>query len=410
MKIYQRLQKHILADKGLVIDLEKSKGSWIIDKETGKRYLDLSSQYASQALGWNHSGLISAKDRLMKVAFHKVANPDYYTEEYTQFVETFSSLIPDFKYSFFIDGGTLGVENSIKCAFDFKAKLLGLNDNEVNKLDIIHFKRAFHGRSGYCCSITNTHPDKTNLFPKFNWTRIDNFDLSAIEMALKTNLVAGIILEPIQGEGGDNHCFSSDYLKTLKEMADENQSLLIFDEVQTGCGLTGKMWAYEHFNVIPDLLAFGKKVQVCGFSAGSKIDLIPDNVFKVPSRISSTFGGNIVDMVRFTIIAEIMKKEKLIENAAIVGEYFLNELKKLSLIQNVRGKGLMIAFDLENTEKRNKFLEILEENMAILACGEKSIRIRPHLTLSKDDVDSAIHFIKKAIKKQTSWFSWFSRK
>lgn len=400
MSIYRRLQKHILADEGIVIDTYKSKGSWIVDAETKKRYLDCSSQYGAMALGWNHPALTQAQMELGHIALHKVANSDYYTEVYANFVEKFAGIIPDFTYSFFIEGGTLGVENSLKAAFDWKARLLHLNDSAVNKLEIVHLERSFHGRSGYCLSLTNTNPDKTDLFPKFKWTRISNKDedlsLEQAERALKTNYVAAIILEPIQGEGGDHH-FSANYIKALRNLADQYQTLLIFDEVQTGIGLTGKMWAYEHFGIIPDMIAFGKKVQVCGFSSTDKIDLVLENVFQVPSRINSTFGGNIVDMARFSIIIDVIQKEKLIENAEFVGNYLKKELLKLPFISNVRGRGLMLAFDLENKEKRDKFLIELQKKMVVLACGEKSIRLRPHLDFSLECADTAIDFIKEVI-------------
>jgi L-lysine 6-transaminase len=274
-------------------------------------------------------------------------------------------------------------------------------------MDVIHLGEAFHGRSGYTLSLTNTGTIKTKWYPKFKWTRIlnpkickdveklESVSIYQAEMALKTKKVAAIILETIQGEGGDNH-FRPEYLRALRELADRHEAMLILDEVQTGVGLTGKMWAYQHYNIIPDMICFGKKTQVCGFCCTNRIDDV-NNVFKVSSRINSTWGGNLVDMVRATAYFEIIEKDKLVENARKVGDYFLKQLNKLPL-QNVRGRGLMIAFDLPDTEKRDAFFEKLNERIFCLRCGTHSIRFRPHLTFSKDDVDVATNWIKQLTK------------
>jgi L-lysine 6-transaminase len=417
-EVHNVIGKHVLIDpSSLVVDTENSKGSWLCDARNGRLYLDCFSQFASQPIGWNHPKLLANKDRLMKAALHKIANPDILSVEYAEFVKRFAAITPDFKHHFFIDGGALAVENALKSAFDWKLQKLGWNDqspgeeNKANDLDVIHLAEAFHGRSGYTLSLTNRPWDttKTKWFPKFHWTRVPNpkmhggdcflnveaESLKQIETALQKGNVAALILEPIQGEGGDNH-FSGLFLNSLRELTLKYDCMLIFDEVQTGMGMTGKMWAYEHFHTVPDMICFGKKAQVCGFCSTGRIDDVPTNVFHVQSRINSTWGGNFTDMVRSTIFMEIMEEDKLVENADEVGCYFLSKLLDMEL-KNARGRGLMIAFDLETTEKRNEVLKKLEESMLVLPCGQKSIRIRPHLTFTKNDTDRAVDFIKNAI-------------
>jgi hypothetical protein len=177
---------------------------------------------------------------------------------------------------------------------------------------ILHFREAFHGRTGYTVSMTNTaDPRKHQYFAKFDWPRVSNphlrFPVDAAELdrvqkaetatlaeiraafAARKDDIAAILLEPIQAEGGDHH-FRTEFLVALKAIAHEHDALLIFDEVQTGVGLTGRFWAHEGLGVQPDLLAFGKKMQVCGMLGGGRIDDEPDNVFKVSSRINSTWG------------------------------------------------------------------------------------------------------------------------
>ncbi len=186
-------------------------------------------------------------------------------------------------------------------------------------------------------------------------------------------------------------------------MADENDFLLIFDEVQTGIGLTGKMWCFEHFGVTPDLVAFGKKVQVAGCASTKRVDEVKENVFHVSSRINSTWGGNLIDMVRCQRLLEIIDEERLVENAASVGAYFLSRLEELAQrrpkITNARGRGLMLAFDLPDTQTRNRLRQAIHKNGAIiLGCGSRSLRLRPHLSFTRENVDQAIGIIDKSSK------------
>ncbi len=182
--------------------------------------------------------------------------------------------------------------------------------------------------------------------------------------------------------------------------------LLIFDEVQTGIGITGKMWAFQHFSVVPDVIAFGKKTQVCGILANKdKFDEIPNNVFKESSRINSTFGGNFIDLLRFKMILEVIENENIINNVNEIGAELLMGLEQLAaqypaVISNARGRGLMCAFDLPNSEIRNQVQEDLYQNdMIILGCGDRSLRFRPHLNVSKDEIDLALKKIERCVNK-----------
>lgn len=417
MSIANDLKQHILVDGfHVVADTEKSQGSTIVDKETGKQYLDCYSQFASQALGWNHPSLKAYEQSLGKIALHKLANSDMYSEVYRDFVKSFSKITPDFKHYFFIDGGTLAVDNALKVAFDWKAQIASKSYSDGNDLNVVHLREAFHGRSGYPLSLTNTGELKTKWFPKFKWSRVTNpkidfpikinevknleaLSISEIKYALTHSAVAAIILEPIQGEGGDNH-FRKEYLQQLRALADQYQVMLIFDEVQTGFGLTGKMWAYEHFGVTPDILVFGKKTQVCGIAVTNRVNQVPNNVFAVSGRINSTWGGNIVDMARATAIIDIVQKEKLVDNAHIIGLEFLVMLERLPFreLQNIRGRGLMLAFDLPTEDRRNQIYKKLSERMMVLKCGSKGIRFRPHLTFTLNDVNLAKEIITEALK------------
>ena len=344
------------------------------------------------------------------------------------FVKTFQKVaVPDyFKHLFLISGGALAVENALKTAFDWKVrKNLSKGKGEKGQ-QIIHFKESFHGRSGYTMSLTNTDPNKVMYFPKFEWPRITNpklhfplteeslketiqLEMQAIE-EIKTAFmenkddIAAIIIEPIQCEGGDNH-FRNEFLQELKVLTEENEALLIFDEVQVGVGITGTMWAHQQMGVQPDIMAFGKKTQVCGILAGEKIDEVEDNVFEKSSRINSTWGGNLVDMVRSTRNFEIIEEDNLVENAAGMGEYLAGKIEKLAndypeLISNPRGRGLLRAFTMPSAEIRDKFAKLAYENgLMILGCGTDGIRFRPTLDIKAEDIDKGMTIVEDILKK-----------
>jgi L-lysine 6-transaminase len=426
------LSKNLLVDGyDIIVDLEKSQDSYLFDARNGKKYLDFFTFFATLPVGYNHPKMQSVEfeEKMLRAAINKPSNSDFYTVEMAEFVDTLARIaVPRFlPHLFFISGGTLAVENALKTAFDWKIRLnfkKGFNKELGTK--IIHFQQAFHGRSGYTLSLTNTaDPRKTQYFPKFAWPRVLNpkitfplneENLQKVKQAEHTSLeqikntikdnpndIAAIILEPIQGEGGDNH-FRTEFFFQLRTIADENEILLIFDEVQTGLGVTGKMWAYQNYEIEPDIIAFGKKMQVCGIMAGKKIDSVENNVFVESSRINSTWGANLVDMVRCQRYLEIIEEESLVENAAQVGKYFQDQLlniqqEKGDIVSNVRGKGLFIAFDLPTEENRDQFMsEAQNQGMLVLKCGDRSIRFRPSLNVTAGVVDEAISVVKKCLE------------
>jgi len=432
-QVQETLSKHILADGyDMVFDMEKSNGVWIHDVKHDRKLLDFFTCFASVPLGYNHPKMVNDeefKKNLMLAALTNPSNSDVYTSQYAQFVETFSRVgIPSYlPHAFFIAGGSLAIENALKVAMDWKVQKNFLKGyTEEKGFKVLHFEQAFHGRSGYTLSLTNTLPDKTKWFAKFDWPRVSNpkmtfpysddsyedllqreeLSINQIKNAFKNNPdeICAIIIEPIQSEGGDNH-FRTEYLEKLRVLADENDAFLIYDEVQSGVGLTGKFWAHEHFGekARPDILAFGKKMQVCGILAGSKVDEIETNVFNVPSRINSTWGGNLVDMVRSSRIMEIIEEDNLIENAATVGDYLYDTIldisKRESKITNVRGKGLMVAFDFPTKAMRDKFVSKgMEQNVMFLGCGSNTIRFRPALTIEKKYIDQGMSILESIVK------------
>ncbi|MCP3917145.1 MAG: L-lysine 6-transaminase [bacterium] len=428
-QVHATLSRHQLVDGyPVVLDLEKSHGSWLHDSVSGEEYLDFFTCFASWPVGYNHPATCDRDflARLQRAALNKPANSDLYTQDMAAFVDAFGSRVtpPEFPHHFWVSGGALAVENTLKVAFDWKAHKVGVDKvNDGNDLVVLHFRQAFHGRSGYTMSLTNTVPDKVALFPKFEWPRVHNptieFDLDGgiandveaeearacgeIEAAFEryAGRVAAIIIEPMQGEGGDNH-FRPEFLQKLRDYADRHEALLIFDEVQTGFFGSGKAWMWQHHGVAPDLAAFGKKTQVCGLYAGKRVDEVPDNVFVRSSRINSTWGGNLVDMVRCHKFIDIILSENLAENVTARGEELVAGLREIARergqFSNVRGKGSLVAFTLDTPAVRDGVLsKLMEKRLMALAAGERSIRFRMPLVVTAEEVGTALERIADCV-------------
>jgi L-lysine 6-transaminase len=429
----QKLEEHILMDGfKIVFDLEQSRGSYIHNAVTGKRLIDFYGFFGSVPVGFNHPHFDEpeVREELSQASKFKIANSDVYSGAYAEFVETLARVAgyPPLERYLFIEGGALAIENCLKAAMDWKVRRNMAAGRGERGTEILHFRHAFHGRSGYTMSLTNTDPRKTDLFAKFNWPRVSNpsidFSLGdkeresdVIEREKKAEAeirdfiskrgvdIAAIIIEPIQGEGGDNH-YRGEWLKKLRAICDENEMLLIFDEVQTGLATTGKMWCSQHFGVKPDLMAFGKKVQVCGVMAGPRLDEVKDNVFRLPSRVNSTWGGNFCDMVRSKHYLRIIEKENLVENARVMGDRIVSALQEIAkespMMSAVRGRGLFIAFDLADAETRDRvWKNLFDDGVLVLKTGEHAIRFRPALDITAEAVDEAMNIIRDECRRMS---------
>lgn len=433
--VHSTLSKHILVDgMSFVVDTKNSRGATIVDAATGDEYLDLYTFFASSPLGMNPPGIVDDPEfmaLLAEVAANKPANSDVYTTHYAEFVETFARVVgdPALPHLFFIEGGGLAVENALKVAFDWKSRrneAAGRSKELGTK--VLHLRHAFHGRTGYTMSLTNTDPTKIARFPKFDWPRID---VPALRFPLEDHLdeviaaeekslaqaraafeasphdIACFIAEPIQGEGGDNH-MRPEFLQAIQALCHEFDALFVLDEVQTGIGLTGTAWAYQSLGLEPDIVAFAKKVQLGGIMAGRRVDEIPDNVFKVSSRINSTWGGGLVDMVRARRLLEIIERDNIFARAADLGETFLKDLRRIGeahteVVDNVRGRGLMCALDVATGELRSEVLKKMynDERVIALGCGERSIRFRPSLAITTAELAQAVDSLDRVLTSLT---------
>jgi L-lysine 6-transaminase len=421
-RVHETLRRHLLVDGfDLVLDPTASRGSWLVDARDGARHLDMFSFFASAPLGMNHPALAddpAFRTELADVAVNKPSNSDVYSVPMARFVEVFERVVgdPGLPHLFLVEGGALAVENALKTAFDWKRRHNAAHGRDPARgTRVLHLRKAFHGRSGYTMSLTNTDPTKTALFPTFDWPRIDvpaihlhpdPADLAAAEAAALEQAraafaahpddIACFIAEPIQGEGGDNH-MRAEFLGAMQELCHAHDALFVLDEVQTGCGTTGSAWAFQQLGLSPDVVAFGKKVQVCGIMAGGRVDEVPDNVFRTSSRINSTWGGNLTDMVRSRRQLEVVEADGLVERAARLGEGLLADLRGVEGITNVRGRGFFVAFDLPTPADRDAAVRRLHaDRVLVLPGGERSIRLRPALTVGEEELALAVTAIRKA--------------
>jgi L-lysine 6-transaminase len=434
--VHGRLAEHMLVDGfPIVLDVAKSHGSWLVDAKDSTEYLDFYTFFGSSPLGMNPAGLSDDPETmadLAEVAANKPANSDFATVHLAEFVTTFVRVLgdPEMPYLFFVEGGALAVENALKCAFDWKSR-----QNEASGRSpglgtrVLHFRHAFHGRSGYTLSLTNTDPVKVDRFPKFDWPRISSpavrFPLEAhraeVEAAEQAALaeaetafeayphdIACLIAEPIQCEGGDRH-LRSEFLLAAQQLCHRHDALLVLDEVQTGAGTTGTPWCYQQLGLAPDVVAFGKKVQLGGIMAGRRVLEVDDNVFRSPGRINSTWGGNLTDMVRSRRLLQLVEQTGAIENAANVGRHLLARLEDIAadkpqIASNARGRGFIAAIDLATPDLRDATLAALrrDEQVLALSCGELSLRMRPALSMTTEEVDLGCDALDRVVGQLAS--------
>ncbi|HQQ86563.1 MAG TPA: acetylornithine transaminase [Smithellaceae bacterium] len=370
--------------------LARGKGQKVWDVN-GKEYLDFVAGIAVCNLGHSHPGVIDALKKQLEKLTH-VSNL-YYTEPQARLAK----LLVDNSFAdkvFFCNSGAEANEAAIKLARKYAHENLG-----ADKFELITMKDSFHGRT--MATITATGQEKfqfgfTPLLEGFTYVPFN--DLKALEKAVNEK-TCGVMVEPIQGEGGVN-IPDARYLKEVRSLCDEHKILLIVDEVQTGIGRTGKLFAYEHAGIEPDIMTLAKALGN-GFPVGAMLatDKIAESF--APGNHASTFGGNPLAMAAALATLEIMLQEGILDNCRKTGDYFLKELKKLekkhALINNVRGKGLMLAVTL-NMEAAEIVRECMQKGLLINSTGGKTLRFVPPLIITDKDVDQAVDILNEVME------------
>jgi 4-aminobutyrate aminotransferase len=362
----------------------------IIKDIDGNAFLDFTSNIGTCPLGYSHSEIIEVLKEYSKNGIHKIAGQDFYCEEHAKIAQKVASIVPKNFKTFFINSGAEAVENAIKIAYKKMGPLPGVSC--IN---------AFHGRTLGALSFTFSKPIQKANFPELPVKKIkfcindNDVEIDSIERLLGENKIAFILSEVIQGEGGCNVA-SKQFIKNLRKFANQYGVPLILDEVQSGMGRTGKWWAFEHYEVKPNIMSIAKALQV-GVTAYDKIfDPVERGV------LSSTWGaGSRIDMAVGTKIIDVINHDRLLSNATIRGDTLKKGLKEMvgkKGIIDVRGIGLMIGIEFDTIERRdNKLIELFKKGLLLLSAGQKTMRVMPPLTIGEEEVQKALVIMNEAL-------------
>jgi 4-aminobutyrate aminotransferase len=361
----------------------------VIEDVDGNEYLDFTSSVGACPLGYSHPDILEVLKEYSINGAHKIAGQDFYTKEHAALAEKLVSILPqDFKV-FFINSGAEAVENALKIAYRKMGPLVGIGCNN-----------AFHGRTLGALTFTSSKSVYKLNFPELPVLRIkfcttdDDPEVDAAEKILKENKVAFILSEVIQGEGG-YFVASRKFIKNLRNLADRYGVPLILDEVQSGLGHTGKWWAFEHYNVKPDIMSMAKALQVGATAFDKKFEPADRGV------ISSTWGGGArIDMAIGAKIIDVIGRDKLLENASRMGQLIkkgFSEIVGKKGVTDVRGLGLMIGVECETKERRDKVLfSMFKRGLLALGAGQKAMRIIPPLIITEEQVNEGISVMHEA--------------
>jgi len=358
----------------------------------GNEFLDFTSNIGSSPLGYGHPDIMKVRAKYAKIGNYKIAGQDFYCEEHAEISKKLLSIISGNYKIFFCNSGTEAVENSIKLAY-----------KKMGPLPAISCMNAFHGRTLGALSFTSSKPEQKQNFPQFPTFRIkfctgkDTQDVETTEALLKENKIAFIITETIQGEGGYNIA-SKEFIKNLRRLATKYSVPLILDEVQSGLGRTGKWWAFEHYDVKPDIMSMSKSLQVGAAVYEKRYEP------KQRGVLSSTWGGgDRIAMATGAKIIEVIRRDKLLDNVSKRGKELkkgLDEMTGKHGIIDVRGLGLMIGIEFENKTLRDKLVqEMFKKHLLILGAGKKSIRLIPSLIITKEQVQQGLEIMYDVFSK-----------
>ena len=367
----------------------KGKGSYLWD-EDGKRYLDFFPGWAVSGLGHCHKRVVNAVSRQLKEIIH-VSN-NYYSKPQSQLAERLS------KNSF---GGRVFFCNSGAEANEAAIKLARAYGSEEGRYKIITMDKSFHGRT--LATLTATGQDKVKKgfapLPE-GFEHVPFNDISALKEAIDDITVA-VMIEPIQGEGGINIA-DNDYMKELRTLCNAKDILLIFDEVQSGMGRSGKLFAYQHYGILPDAMTLAKSLGG-GFPIGAMV--VADKFVDClkPGMHASTFGGSPIVCAAANAVLDAIEKDRLLENANKMGDYLLKQLNRLKrrypkIINNIKHKALMIGIEL-NIEGKDIVDRCFKRGLLINCTQVNILRIMPSIAVKRSEINKAVKILSEVIAK-----------
>jgi len=397
------------------IDFDKSHDSYIYDKKRNRYFLDFFGLYSTLPLGYSHEIFEDKSfwETLNKIARVKVTNCEIISDEGESLVRTFSrhSDMKGFEYFYFCCTGALAIEAAIKTAIDYKGS---------DKPIVISLKESFHGINSYGGFVTDRFfpvSQRLNGLPILDWCikihnpkfiyRNNSIDAEATQAGLeqfKTEFnaclekhgadnIAALLVEPIQATYGDNY-FPESFFKLIRELCDKHNICLVFDEIQCGFGVTGKMWYFQHLGMEPDIVAFGKKSQTSGIMVKERFG----KIFKTPIRLEVTWDSDLIDLVRCEYVLRAYGRYNILENTRKRGGELLEGLREIKSLRNVRGLGMLVAFDFETSQEQDSFAgKAFENGLLFNKTRDKTIRLRPNLNVSSAEVQEALGIISKSV-------------
>ncbi len=366
------------------IDFKKSKGSYVFDKRTNKPFLDLFSMFSSLPLGYNHPIFDASFDQKIKYISHlRMSNNLFHSEEFEDFEKKFLN-ISFHKNLHFCSTGALAVEAALKCGYEYK---------KDPKAIVLGVKNSFHGINSWgfiTDSEISSVKNRVINYPKNNW-ELHSLDALIEELENITKNISSVIVEPIQCTAGDVY-LDVTKLKKIQDLCNKNDICFIVDEVQTGFGVTGEMWYSKMIGLNPDIVIFGKKSQICGIMVNDKYSEAIHSQYR---KLEVTFDGELIDAIRSKYILNAIEKNSLLENVKDKSKIFRNELSEL--FENYRSIGHLVAFDFSSKKERDDFVSNSYSNKLLVnPTNERSIRIRPNLAFSDNEMDELLTRINRS--------------
>lgn len=397
------------------IDFEKSHDSYIYDKNSNRHFLDFFGLYSSLPLGYSHPIFKGEgfRKELNRVAGIKVPNCEVISDEAREFLQQFSKhkAMSGYRYFHFCCTGALAIEAALKNAIDQKG---------AKKPVIISLKESFHGINSYGGFVTDRFfPVSTRLdgLPQPEWCckiynpkiiyKGNKIDEDAAKKGMERFIkefadyldkygpenIAALLIEPVQSTYGDNY-FSREFFNLIRRLCDEHKVCLIFDEIQTGFGATGEIWYFQHLNIEPDIVVFGKKSQVSGIMVKENFS----KTFETPVRLEVTWDGDLVDMVRSKYVLKAYEEYKIMDNVKKRNKELIDGLKDISGLQNIRAAGLLVAFDFKMQKDRDLFFNrAVEKRFICNKTRDITVRFRPNLNISSEEVQEALRIINSSV-------------
>lgn len=349
--------------------------------DKGTEYLDMYGGHAVISIGHCNPRYVRAiSEQVKKLGFYSNSVINKLQEQLAESIGKISNY--ENYNAFFVNSGAEANENALKLA-----------SFHNGRTRVIAFEKSFHGRTSLAVEVTHNPKIIAPINNNGHTTYIPLGDIEKVKAELSKGDVAAVIIEGIQGVGGiripDN-----DFLQQLKKSCEENDTILILDEIQSGCGRSGRFFAHQWSGIAPDIITMAKGIGN-GFPIGSV--LISPKFKPWAGELGTTFGGNHLACVAAQAVMDTMHNERLIENAEKTGEYLIQELNKIECIKEVRGKGLMIGMEFEQPIKEIRHRLLFEEHVFTGVSGSNVIRLLPPLTLTIDDAKDFISRLKRVL-------------